>query len=124
MKFLAIALLLFIATSAFSQKYKVGLVKTGTAVKNVDGVIAVTDSTVSSTIDGSASTLKILSRKGYTIHVTDGTMTHKYIISTAKGRLHGFTYDRSIKYELDKRHSAGPHPTYLCLIQRDSIKAK
>src|SRR4051812_48409881 len=120
MKHLIITFTLLISLSAYSQTYKVGIVKTGAAVKNVDGLIVMSDSVVTSTIDGQTSTMKIVSRKGFTVHVTDGSMQHKYIVSHGKGRLHGFTYDCSIKYELDKRHSAGPHPVYLCSVVRDA----
>lgn len=122
MKPLLIVLALMTSIFSYAQKYKVGILKTGAAARNVEGMIVVSDSTVISTIDGQASTMRITGRTGYTIHVTDGTMQHKYIVSHGKGRLHGFTYDRSIKYELDKRHSPGPHPVYLCLIQVDSVK--
>jgi hypothetical protein len=119
MKFLLAAAAFLLTMSTYAQTYKVGIVKTGAAVKNVDGVIVMADTVVTSTIDGQTTTMKIVSRKGFTVHVTDGTMQHKYIISHGKGRLHGFTYDCSIKYELDKRHSPGPHPVYLCAVVRE-----
>ncbi len=124
MKFLVAAIALLITITVNAQTYKVGILKVGATVKNVDGLIVMADTVVTSTIDGQTTTMKIVSRKGFTIHVTDGTMQHKYIVSHGKGRLHGFTYDCSIKYELDKRHSPGPHPTYLCAVVRAGADKK
>jgi hypothetical protein len=119
MKSLVIAIGLLISINGFCQKYTIGLVRNGTKVNAVEGLVVVTDSTVVSTFDGKSSSEKITSRKGYVIHVTDGTMVHKYVISLKAGRLHGFTYDHAITYELDKRHSKNPPAVYLCVIKRD-----
>ncbi len=122
MKISIVAIAALITISAQAQTYKVGILKMGQTVKNVEGVIVMADTAVTSTIDGQTTTMKIVSRKGFTIHVTDGTMQHKYIVSHGKGRLHGFTYDCSIKYELDKRHSPGPHPVYMCAVVREGAE--
>ncbi len=124
MKFLFVTIAFVVTISGYAQTYKVGILKMGATVKNIDGVIIMADTVVTSTIDGQTTTMKIVSRKGFTIHVTDGTMQHKYIVSHGKGRLHGFTYDCSIKYELDKRHSPGPHPVYLCAVVREGADKK
>jgi hypothetical protein len=122
MKSFIAAFAFLVTLGANAQTYKVGILKTGATVKNIDGLIVMADTVVTSTIDGQTTTMKIVSRKGFTVHVTDGTMQHKYIISHGKGRLHGFTYDCSIKYELDKRHSPGPHPVYLCAVVREGAE--
>ena len=122
MKPLLIFIGLIISTNGCCQKYTVGLVKTGPTLKNVEGLIIVYDSTVTSNIDGKSSTFKITSRNGYTIHFLDGAAKCRYVVSHAAGRLHGFTYDRAILYHSDKHHPTSPKSVYYCLIQRDSLK--
>ena len=119
MRLLFLTIALMTAVTGYGQKYKVGLIKVGSSVKNADGLIVVADGTVTSTFDGQSTTLKIASRKGYTIHVTDGTSTHKYVVSHGKGKLHGFVYDCSIRYELDQRHSKTPPTVFICSVMRD-----
>lgn len=118
MKSLLLAIALFLSVDAYCQKYTVGLIKNGSVVKNIEGEIVVSDSTVTSTLDGKKSVYKILSRKGYTIHFTDGKEESKYVINHSKGRLHGFTYDRSIHYH-HLHHSSLPNSVFLCAIKND-----
>lgn len=119
MKTLLISIGLLVAVNSYCQKYNIGIVKTGSNIKNIEGQIIVTDSTVTTSFDGQSSTLKITSRKGYTIHVTDGTLTSRYVVSHAAGRLHGFTYDRHITYHPEKHHPSTRTSVYYCLIQRN-----
>lgn len=118
MKPLLIAIGLLISIDSYSQKYVVGLVKTGGTIKNLDGQIIVADSTVTSIFDGQTTTLKILSRKGYTIHVMNGEYEGKYVIGHSAGKLHGFTYDRHIHYH-EKHHTKAPTSVFYCQIKRD-----
>ena len=119
MKPLLIIFGLLISLHGYCQKYDVGLVKTGTVIKNTEGQIVVTDSTVTSVIDGHSSTLKITKREGYTLHVTDGTITGKYVISHAKGKLHGFSYDRHITFHPAKHVTGVPLSVFMCEIKHD-----
>lgn len=119
MKRLVVIAAVLISINAWSQKYQVGLEKVGAAVKTLEGLINITDSTVVSILNGQETSLKITSRSGFTVHVTDGKMTHKYIVSKGAGRMHGFTYDKIIKYEPDKRHTKNQVITYYVAIQRD-----
>ena len=114
MKTLLIAIGMLIAVNGYSQKYTVGLVKMGTDIKDLEGQIVVTDSTVISNFDGQSIEVPITSRKGYTIHVPDG----KYVITHASGRMHGFTYDRHVTYHPDKKHPGYAYSVYYCLIHR------
>lgn len=109
---LLVAIGLFISFSSYSQTYTVGIVKMGPDIKNLEGQIVVTDSTVVSKFDGQSISVPITSRKGYTIHVKDG----KYVITHAKGRVHGFTYDRHVTYHPDKHHPGYVNSVYYCLI--------
>ena len=122
MKPLLVFFSLLISLHSYGQKhteYTLGLKKTGTVIKNIEGQFIVTDSTVTSILDGQKSTLKITKRDGYTFHVTDGTTTGKYVISHAKGRLHGFTYDSSIAYHPAKHVKGEPIPVFLSSVKRD-----
>jgi len=122
MKPLLIIFGLLICINSYCQRhteYTVGLKKTGAVIDNVEGQIVVTDSTVHVVMDGKTTTSKITKREGYTLHVTDGATTGKYVIAKSKGRLHGFDYDSSITYHPTK-HVAGTHlPTYLCAVKKD-----
>lgn len=113
MKTLLITIALLITVNGFCQKYNVGLVKVGPDIKNLEGEIIITDSTVISNFDGRSSTFKITNRKGYTIHVPDG----KYVISHAAGRVHGFTYDRHITYHPEKHQPGHTTSVFYCAIQ-------
>lgn len=119
MKRLVVIAAVLISINAASQKYQVGLEKVGTTVNPREGIINVTDSTVISIFDGQETSFKITSRNGFTVHVTDGKMTHKYTVSKAAGRMHGFTYEKIIKYEPDRRHAKNQVVTYYAAIQRD-----
>jgi len=113
---------LLIASTSYCQKYKVGLIKTGSTIKNVQGQIIITDSTVISRIGDQSSTFKITSRKAFSIHFKEGAANCRYVISHPAGRLHGFNYDRAIHYHSDKHHPTNPKAVFYCLIQRDSLK--
>ena len=117
MKTLLISIGLLITVNSYCQNYNVGMIKTGSDIKNIEGQIIVTDSTVTESFGGQSSTLKITSRKGYTIHVTNRTLTGRYVVSHAAGRLYGFTYDRHITYHPEKHHPSTPTYVYYCLIQ-------
>src|SRR5258708_6874145 len=58
MKPILIVITLFLSASTYAQTYKVGILKTGAAVKNVDGLIVMADTVVTSTIDGQTTTMK------------------------------------------------------------------
>lgn len=119
MKPLLIVIGLLMCFDGCCQKYQVGLKKTGSVIKNLEGEIIVSDSVVTSNIDGLASTLKITSRSGYTIHVTDGTSPSKYVIGHHAGRQHGFTYDRSVTYHPAKNPAGTSLSVYYCVIKHD-----
>ena len=119
MKALLTIIGLAIAIIGYGQKYTVGIIKTGHNVKNVEGEIAVVDTTLVFTIDGQTTRYKITSRKGFTFHVTDGTNAGRFVVSTSSGRLHGFTYDRHINWHPEKHHAGVHQPVYYCLIKRD-----
>jgi hypothetical protein len=114
--------LLFIVTlctslTAYGQQYTIGLQKMGTVIKNIEGELIVTDSTLTETIEGQTATYKITRRDGYTIHVTDGTNVGKFVITHPAGKLHGFTYDRQIIYHPEKRQAGTHWPVYYAKIQ-------
>ncbi|MBL7865758.1 MAG: hypothetical protein JNK10_12830 [Cyclobacteriaceae bacterium] len=111
---------LFVAYSSFCQTYNVGIVKMGPDIKDLEGQIIITDSTVISKFDGQSISVNITSRKGYTIHVPEG----KYVITHASGRVHGFTYDRHVTYHPDKKHAGFANPIYFCLIQKKTTPGR
>jgi hypothetical protein len=119
MKLLLVIVGLLLSISGLCQKYEVGLLKTGSAIKVLEGQIIVTDSTVTSIFDGKETTLKVVKRVGYTIHVTDGTSESKYVISNGSGRMHGFSYDRAITFYPATQQANVPVSTFYCSIKRD-----
>ena len=119
MKPLLLTIGLLISLDSFCQKYIVGLEKMASHFKNIEGQIIVTDSTVTTTFDGQSTTLKITSRKGYTIHVMDGDSEARYVVGHTKGRLHGFTYDCSITYHHARHHQTIPKAVFYCAVKRD-----
>ncbi|HRI79740.1 MAG TPA: hypothetical protein PLR06_09425 [Cyclobacteriaceae bacterium] len=118
MKTLIVNLLLLLSLPSFAQQYTVGLIKEGTTIKIVTGEINISDKDLTLTIDSIESKMTIVKRDGFTIHVTDGTVPSKYVITHAKGRLHGFTYNCSIKHERD-HHSKVKFMIYYCTVKKD-----
>lgn len=119
MKTLLATIGVLIAANSFCQTYNVGIVKMGPDIKDLEGQIIVTDSTVILKFDGHSTTLNITSRRGFTFHVTDGKSAGKYVITHASGRVHGFTYDRHITYHPEKRHPGYANSVFFCMIQRN-----
>lgn len=118
MKHLFLFLLLSLSTNALAQEYKVGLMKEGAAIKNIDGKIVVADSVFIFTLDGVETKLKIIKRDGFTLHVTDGTTPSRYVITHGKGKLHGFAYDRVLKHEREHHHTKFPVVLYYCALEK------
>ncbi len=119
MKTLLVTIGMLAAVNSFCQTYNVGLVKMGPDIKELEGLIIISDSTVTAKFDGHSSVLKITSRNGFTFHVTDGKSPGKYVITHASGRIHGFTFDRHITYHPEKRHAGYVNSVFYGMIQRN-----
>jgi maltodextrin utilization protein YvdJ len=117
MKNLLFIIALCTVLQGYGQQYAVGLRKTGSVIKNIEGQFVVTDSTVTATVEGQISKYKVTGRNGYTIHVTEGTTVGRFVITHPAGKLHGFTYDRQIAYHPEKHQPGTLLSVYYAKIQ-------